>query len=242
MNITDIGSGTNALYCFTNRSDCCRGSDGNAYGEWLFPNGSAVEGSGRFSILDFSRNREPSAVLLNRRNNAMEPTGLYQCEVLDARNINQSIYVGIYPINGGHTIRVKYCYNSEVCNDTMHTGSLSVSHLSYSRSSHTLNCTSTGGPVVDIIWRKDGYIISPSSPSHQQNQNLFDGVSATYHNFLSITSSDIRDYSGSFTCTVSNTRGSSQPFSLDISGMSLWSLSASHKSSMCVLYSYFHHW
>ena len=28
MTITFIGNGTNALYCFTNRSDCCRDSEG----------------------------------------------------------------------------------------------------------------------------------------------------------------------------------------------------------------------
>ena len=74
VTITDIGSGTNALYCFTNRTDCCRDSDGGANGEWFFPNRNVVEENGRFSTLDFSRNRGPSAVLLNRRNNAMGPT------------------------------------------------------------------------------------------------------------------------------------------------------------------------
>ena len=109
VNITDIGSGTNALYCFTNGSDCCRRGDGGANGEWHFPNRSiAVEKGGLTSSLDFSRNRLLSAVLLNRRNNATEPTGLYLCEVLDASGVNQSIYVGLYPINGGHTILVLY--------------------------------------------------------------------------------------------------------------------------------------
>ena len=108
VNITDIGSGTDALYCFTNRSDCCRRKDGGTNGEWFFPNSSAVEKGGLTSSLDFSRNRLLSAVLLNRRNNAVGPTGLYLCEVLDAWNVNQLIYVGLYPINGGHTIFVLY--------------------------------------------------------------------------------------------------------------------------------------
>ena len=120
------------------------------------------------------------------------------------------------------------CYIYEVYIDTMHTGSLSISRLSYSRSSHTLNCISTGGPVVNIIWSKDGNVISPSSPSYQWNQTLYDGATATYHNLLSFTSSDIRDYSGSFTCTVSNTRGSSQSMSLDINGI----LNASYESNV----------
>ena len=96
VNITDIGSDTNALYCFTNRSGCCRGSDGGANGEWFFPDGSQIDENGIISTLDFSRNRGPSVVLLNRRNNAMEPTGFYRCEVLDALNVLQSIHIGLY--------------------------------------------------------------------------------------------------------------------------------------------------
>ena len=105
VTITDIGSGTNALYCFTNKSGCCRDSESGANGEWFFPNRNAVEGNGRVSMSDFSRNRGPSAVLLNRRNDAMEPTGLYRCEVLDMRNVVQSIYVGLYISNRGQLLR-----------------------------------------------------------------------------------------------------------------------------------------
>ena len=104
VTITDIGSGTNALYRFTNKRYCCRWRDGGANGGWFFPDGSAVEGNGRYSPLDFSRNRGPSAVLLNRRNNAMEPTGLYHSEVLNARNAVKSIYVGLYTSNGGQLL------------------------------------------------------------------------------------------------------------------------------------------
>ena len=97
VTITDIGFNINALYCFTNRSGCCRGSDGGANGGWFFPDRSAVEEG----MLDFSRSRGPSAVLLNRRNSAMGPTGLYHCEVLDGRNVNQSIYIGLYSPDEG---------------------------------------------------------------------------------------------------------------------------------------------
>ena len=91
--------------------------------------------------------------------------------------------------------------------------------MSYSCPFHTLTCVSTGGPATKVTWRKDGVIISPSSPSHQQSQRVVDTTTATYHNLLSITSSDISDYNGSFNCTVNNTRGNSQPMSLDINGI-----------------------
>ena len=103
-------------------------------------------------------------------------------------------------------------------NNLIHVGAPVVSMMSYSCPSRTLTCVSTGGPATKVTWRKDGVIISSSSPSHQQSQRVVDTTTATYHNLLSITSSNIRDYNGSFTCTVNNTRGSSQPMSLDING------------------------
>ena len=115
VNITDIGNGTNALYCFTNGSDCCRESDRGTNGKWFFPDGRQVDENGRVSTLDFNRNRGPSAVLLNRRNNAMGPTGFYRCEVLDARNVVQSIYVGLYKGQYKSSLYKYIQYCSHVC-------------------------------------------------------------------------------------------------------------------------------
>ena len=42
------------------------------------------------------RNRGPSVVRLNRRNNAMMPTGVFRCEIPDASGTNQNVYVGVY--------------------------------------------------------------------------------------------------------------------------------------------------
>ena len=95
VTISDIGEGSEALHCLTNKVDCCSGAEGPALGEWYFPsNGSAVGSSnGGGSIY---RNRGPSTVRLNRRNNAMMPTGVFRCEVLDANGTNQNVYVGVY--------------------------------------------------------------------------------------------------------------------------------------------------
>ena len=76
-----------------------------ASGDWHFPGESSiVGGSGNTSFADFSRGRRASAVLLNRRNNAIEPEGLYRCDVIDARNTLQSLYIGIYTMNRGGII------------------------------------------------------------------------------------------------------------------------------------------
>ena len=62
-------------------------------GEWYFPNTSMVriEGTGD----SFYRNRGPSVVRLHRRHNVMMPTGLFYCEVPDANNVTQMIYIMI---------------------------------------------------------------------------------------------------------------------------------------------------
>ena len=92
--ITDIGEGDMSLYCITERSECCRSSDGGERGDWFLPGqDSAVKDN---STADFSRRREPRAVVLNRSNNAAVPIGLYRCEVPDAGNTIQSLYIGVY--------------------------------------------------------------------------------------------------------------------------------------------------
>ncbi len=96
VTITDIGVGDNALFCLSNSSSCCRNRDGIASGEWFLPGESSpINGSGSFSTDDFSRIRRSSAVLLNRRNNALGPEGLHRCDVIDEKNIDQTLYIGI---------------------------------------------------------------------------------------------------------------------------------------------------
>ncbi len=97
VTITDIGVGDNALSCLSNSSSCCRGIDGGASGEWFLPGESSpISGNGESSSMaNFSRSRRPSAVLLNRRNNAIGPEGTYRCDVIDSKNVVQSLYIGI---------------------------------------------------------------------------------------------------------------------------------------------------
>ena len=89
--ITDIGEGDDeALLCYTDLSQCCRSS---SLGEWFYPNGSAVDVSD--SGNNFYRNRDQSVVRLNRRNNAVSPTGLFYCEVPDALPVNIKVCANI---------------------------------------------------------------------------------------------------------------------------------------------------
>ena len=94
--ITDIGEGDNALLCMTDSPDCCKPPNGNTrQGEFYYPDNSAVGYSFTNSLY---RNRGPQVVRLNRRNNALSPTGVYRCQIPDSIGIMQNIYITIIPV------------------------------------------------------------------------------------------------------------------------------------------------
>ena len=91
--LTDIGERGNidALFCLTDDTQCCN-IGGVQLGDWYFPNGTQLQ-DGQDASRDIYRNRGPSVVRLNRRNNATSPTGLYRCEIPDASGTTQTIYI-----------------------------------------------------------------------------------------------------------------------------------------------------
>ena len=105
VDLGDIGVGTNilgegdsmGLRCLTDSTQCCRGSDNpstGALGEWYFPDGTLVP-NGLDASRSIYRNRGPSVVRLNRRNNAQSPNGVYRCEIPDASGTTQNIFIGV---------------------------------------------------------------------------------------------------------------------------------------------------
>ena len=52
-----------------------------------------TQGSGH----DMFITRGPSVVRLHRKSNSSMQVGLFHCEILDARGMDQSIFIGIYP-------------------------------------------------------------------------------------------------------------------------------------------------
>ena len=102
MTLEDIGEGDGALFCLTDQTACCRlpytdpmGSV--ATGNWFFPNGTRIPSSG--GPWDFHRTRGQSAILLHRRRGGED--GIYSCEMLDAMNVIQTIYFGVYSASTG---------------------------------------------------------------------------------------------------------------------------------------------
>ena len=99
--LEDIGEGVDALLCITNQTACCRESDSgemvSAIGNWYFPNGTKVpSGDNQW---DFYRTRGQMVVRLNRRRGGVE--GIYRCEIPDAMNVIQTIYIGVYSASTG---------------------------------------------------------------------------------------------------------------------------------------------
>ena len=92
VTLDDIGEGDDALLCVTDLTACCHSSSGPVLGNWFFPNGSRVPSSGNQS--DFHRTRGPSVVRLQRRRGGVN--GIYHCEIPDAMNVIQTIYIGVY--------------------------------------------------------------------------------------------------------------------------------------------------
>ena len=123
--ITALGQNNDqALVCHTESIECCRGVD-NPYnhkgkGEWLFPNGTAVQRS--LDVQDssvtnvFHRSHDFRLIRLHREGDIVNPTGTYCCEipsnssetvtfcvVLGTQRLNLSIYA-LYVICHRHTL------------------------------------------------------------------------------------------------------------------------------------------
>ena len=86
--LSDVGEGTRALYCLTSTARCCSTEAGGEHGRWILPDGSNSD--------DLHFVRGYSSLLLNRRSSAVGPTGVYRCELPDARNVLRNLYIGIY--------------------------------------------------------------------------------------------------------------------------------------------------
>ena len=100
MILEDIGEGDDALFCITNQTACCRPPytdvNGSAVGSWFFPNETRVPSS---SEEDFYRDGGQMVVRLNRKRGGVE--GIYRCEIPDAMNLTQTLYIGVYSISTG---------------------------------------------------------------------------------------------------------------------------------------------
>ena len=106
MLLSDIGEGSNALFCLTNRTQCCTTEAGLNKGGWRFPNNYPVDTTDN---QEFYRTRSHSSVYLNRRTNALEPTGIFTCRIPTIQSIeNTNLYIGVYDDAGEGVLVMLY--------------------------------------------------------------------------------------------------------------------------------------
>ena len=95
MLFSDIGEGSNALFCLTNRTQCCTTEAGDARGSWRFPNDSRVTLDD--ADLSFYSIRGYSSIHLNRRSDAVAPAGIYIGRLPDeATGSGKNMFIGVY--------------------------------------------------------------------------------------------------------------------------------------------------
>ena len=105
VTLEDVGEDDNALLCITNYTACCRppytGEMGHVLGNWFFPNGTRVpSASGQW---DICRTRGQMVVRMYCRRGGVE--GINYCEIPDAMNVTQTIYIGVYSASTGEWIQ-----------------------------------------------------------------------------------------------------------------------------------------
>ena len=103
MVLEDIGEGNDALLCVTNLTARCKPpyiGKGSPSGNWFFPNETRIPGDS--SQWDFYRTRGEMVVRMCRRRGGVE--GIYRCEIRDSRNVNQTLYIGVYTTSSGKPV------------------------------------------------------------------------------------------------------------------------------------------
>ena len=93
VSLSHIGTDSNALHCYTNKQGCC-GTFGMRYGEFYYPNGTAVSIEGDKN--DMYRNRGDQFIRLNRRILASDTAsiaGRYRCEIPDEWGTMRKLYI-----------------------------------------------------------------------------------------------------------------------------------------------------
>ena len=105
VEIGDIGSisDNKALLCHTNRPT----NGVNSGGEWYVPDGNRVGGTP--AVPGFARSRGSMVVRLGE-SSGTPLEGIYRCEIEDADETLQAVYVGLYNAGAGRVINNTICH------------------------------------------------------------------------------------------------------------------------------------
>ena len=201
VEISDIGSSdSTALLCHTNRPP----PPGSVVsgGHWFAPDGDRVSVQGSTDVPGFERDRVPMLVRL-RRNSGTPDEGIYQCDVNDATETPQTVYVGLYNTGGGTICFVSHINGTTIIcsllSSQIFSGEIAVStldptsDLNGDNAQFTLTCISTGGPATTVTWTRDSTTVTEGTETV-----LDDPETAQYTHTLNVTTA------GEYTCSVAN--------------------------------------
>ena len=102
----DTGTPHNTVRCNNDLGACCKKSQIHQ-GDWFFPNGSEMSHYTDGDHISIYRTRDAQRIILNRRHNAMGPSGIYRCDVATVAvhndndpSVRAMVYVGLYASGG----------------------------------------------------------------------------------------------------------------------------------------------
>ena len=119
VDISQVGtSDSDSVQCHTDLSTCCSPSQGSHRGDWYFPNGERLPFPGGDGVVE---SRQAQRVDLRHTTGVIEPNGIYHCDIETTAGVNgngmrESVYVGLYPSNGGKfSVQVFSYTSSRLC-------------------------------------------------------------------------------------------------------------------------------
>ena len=202
-----------SVMCHTDLIMCCSSSQGHHRGDWYFPDGTRLPFSG-----GMYEGRGAQRVDL-RRTTATGPTGIYRCDiptddVHDETDISvrETVYVGLYPADGGIIFLVLFCEVFSFTGDVMIPENITLtvlSDLNGPSPQFTLTCISTGGPATTVTWTRDSITVTEGT------ETVFDNATTAQYTH---TLTETGRIGGLYTCTVSNNKPSSASASFALRG------------------------
>ena len=112
VDLSTVGSAndnSDGVVCRTDLSTCCSGTQGVHRGDWSFPNGTVLPLLETSFPIVLGRTAQIAVI---RRTTATGPTGIYRCDIPtvavhddDDISVGETLYVGLYPANGGNSIK-----------------------------------------------------------------------------------------------------------------------------------------
>ena len=100
ITVNDIQGNNAALFCSTDRENCCIDEFNIIPGSWFLPNGSKISTNTQF--LHIALGSQTMGLNISPE----LPSGIYHCEMMDRDNVTHHLYAGIYPENEGMSMAI----------------------------------------------------------------------------------------------------------------------------------------